>query len=592
MKKKYIIITISVIIVLTIIAVAFIVLNNRKSENLDKKLRQYFAYLNEHNYEAMYDMVILKDDISKDYYLERNKNIYEGIDAKNIQIEIKSIENNKDAVKITYNTKMESSAGNIEFDNTAEFIKDENKDYKINWSSNLIFPELKNDYKVGVERIPASRGRILDRNGKILAEKGVADRNYPYKDATSHITGYIQGITAEELEKLKGKGYGSSSVIGKTGVEGEYEERLRGEDGIKIYIKNDSGQEIKVISETNPHDGEDIKLTIDIDLQVKIYEESKNNEGFFVVMNPKTGEILALVSTPSYDANKFITGMTNEEWDDLVNNEEKPLFTRFSEKWCPGSTFKPITGAIGLTSGKISENDEFNYSGLSWQKDNSWGDHKITTLTSYSGRKNLKNAIIYSDNIYFAQAVLKMGEETFTQGLDKLKFNESIDFDLYTSNSQYSNSEGIASEGMLADSGYGQGQILVNPIHMASIYSAFINDGNMVKPYLEYNENKTPEYLVENAFSKESANIIKEALIEAVENPNGTGHDVKVNGVTIAGKTGTAELKGSKEDTGDTLGWFDCFTADENIDNPLLIVSMVENGKSTYLKSIIKNLFN
>ncbi len=589
MKKKAIIITISVIVVVAIIVGTFMILNNKKSENLDEKLKQYFAYLNEQNYEAMYDMVILNDNISKDYYLSRNKNIYEGIDAKNIQIEIKSIKKNKGIEKIAYNTKMETSAGSIEFDNTAEFIKDENNEYKINWSSNLIFPELNNEYKVRVEKIPASRGKILDRNGKILAEKEDINRSYPYKEIASHITGYVQSITDEELESLKDKGYTSSSQIGKTGIENAYEDRLKGEEGVRIYIENDAGQEISVLAAKEGKRGEDIKLTIDIDLQTKLYEKSKDSEGFFVVMNHKTGEILALVSTPSYDANKFITGMTNEEWDALANNEAKPLYTRFTEKWCPGSTFKPVTAGIGLTSGKLSADDEFYYTGLSWQKNEGWGDYKITTLTEYSGKKNLKNAIIYSDNIYFAQAALKIGEETFTSGLDKIKFNEDIGFELGLAKSQYSNSETITSESILADSGYGQGQILVNPIHMASIYSAFANDGNMIKPYLVYKENKQAEYLVENAFSKEAANTVKEALVEAVENPNGTGHDVKVNGITIAGKTGTAELKESKEDNGDTLGWFNCFTTDNN--NPLLIVSMAKNKKSTYLKAIIKTLF-
>ena len=589
MKKRAIIVAISVVVVVAIIVGTFIILNNKKSENLDEKLKQYYAYLNEHNYEAMYEMVILDDNISKDYYLSRNKNIYEGIDAKNIQIGIESIEKGKNAVKIAYNTKMETSAGSIDFDNTAEFIKDEDKEYKINWSSNLIFPELNNEYKVRVGKVPANRGKILDRNGKILAENGEDNRNYPYKEIASHITGYVQGITAEELENMQDKGYTSTSKIGKTGVEKVYDERLRGEEGVKIYIENDAGQEISTLATKEGSAGEDIKLTIDIDLQTKLYEKSKDSEGFFVVMNPKTGEILALVSTPSYDANKFITGMTNEEWDALANNEAKPLYTRFTEKWCPGSTFKPVTAGIGLTSGKLSANDEFHYTGLSWQKNEGWGNYKITTLTGYSGKKNLKNAIIYSDNIYFAQAALKIGEETFMQGLDKIKFNEDIGFELGLAKSQYSNTENITSESILADSGYGQGQILVNPIHMASIYSAFANDGNMIKPYLEYKENKPVEYLVEDAFSKETANIIKEDLIEAVENPNGTGHDVKVNGVTIAGKTGTAELKESKEDNGDTLGWFNCFTTDNN--NPLLIVSMAKNKKSTYLKAIIKTLF-
>jgi len=308
-------------------------------------------------------------------------------------------------------------------------------------------------------------------------------------------------------------------------------------------------------------------------------------------MNPTTGEILALVSTPSYDANKFIEGMTNEEWNSLLNDEGNPLYTRFLGSWCPGSTMKPLTGAIGLTSGKLSVDDEFNYSGLAWQKDSSWKDHKITTLTAYSGRKNLRNALIYSDNIYFAQATLQIGEETFTQGLDKLKFNEDINFDLPTSKSQYSNSDTIQSVATLADSGYGQGEILVNPIHMASIYSAFVNDGNMIKPYIEYKNNKTAEILVENAFSKQAADEIKEALIQVVENPSGTGHDVKVEGITIAGKTGTAELKASKEDEGDTLGWFNCFTTGQATEDSLLIISMAKNQKSSYLKRIIKTLF-
>lgn len=160
-----------------------------------------------------------------------------------------------------------------------------------------------------------------------------------------------------------------------------------------------------------------------------------------------------------------------------------------------------------------------------------------------------------------------------------------------TTKSIYSNSNKIFSESILADSGYGQGEILVNPIHMASIYSAFVNEGNMLKPYIEYKASPSVEYLVEGAFSKEATNIIKEDLIQVVENPSGTGHDVKINGITIAGKTGTAELKVSQEDEGDTLGWFNCFTVDENIDDSLLIVSMAKNKKSTFLKNIIKTLF-
>ncbi len=591
MKKKVVIISVIAVAVIALITVAILVLSKEK-QNPEEILKTYFAYIEKQNYEEMYNMVHSNTD--KEEFLKRNKNIYEGIHAKKIKIEITSTQNEKNKVIITYLTKMNTSAGDVEFENTAKLSKDDSKKYKIEWSSNLIFPELNNGYKVRVSNTEGKRGSILDRNGNILAETKT-NREYPYKDITAHITGYVQGITAEELESKAEKGYNAHSIIGKTGLEQVYEERLKGKDGLKIYIEDNNGNIVKTIAETKGNDGEDIKLTIDINLQTKLYEKIKNDKGFFVVMNPQTGEILALVSTPSYDPNKFVTGMTNDEWNSISTNEAKPLFTRFISTWCPGSTFKPITGAIGLTTGNLSEDDEFNYSGLAWQKNSSWGDHKITTLTAYSGKKNLKNALIHSDNIYFAQAVLKIGEKTFTEGLDKIKFNEDIDFELDTNKSTYSNSGRIEREATLADSGYGQGQLLVNPIHMASIYSAFVNEGNMIKPYIEYKENREKEYLVKNAFSKEAANIIKEDLIQVVESPTGTAHDLKVNGVKLAGKTGTAELKASKEEKGKTLGWFNCFTVDEELDKSMLIVSMVEdggsNGGSRYLKKIIRTLF-
>ena len=660
-------ITISIIAVILIIATALIViLLNKDSKKSQEVLKQYFSLIEQKNYEGLYNFVEPPEGYSKDEFLARNKNIYEGIDTNSISIEILDVEKDKNYITISYITKMNLKSGDLEFENKADIIKNEDKQYKINWSSNLIFPELNNDYKVRVKTVKAERGDFLDRNGKVIAGESLisrigivpgklgenkeqniekiakllnistetinkelsaswikddtfvpiknvsfdsnelkdklleisgimidseVDRVYRYKEATSHITGYVQGITAEELETRKDKGYTSSSIIGKAGLEKQYEDRLRGIDGIKIYIENSEGKTIKTIKEVQQRNGENIKLTIDLDIQLKLYEQLKNDEGLFVVMNHQTGEILALISTPSYDANDFVLGMNSEEWNNLLNEKGNPLNTKFLQSWCPGSTFKPITGAIGLDSGKLSKEDEFNYSGLAWQKDSSWKDHYITTLKSYSGAKNLRNALIYSDNIYFAQATLKMGEETFRKGLDKLKFNEDIGFDLNTSKSQYSNSDQIERESILADSGYGQGKVLVNPIHMASIYSAFANDGNMIKPYLEYKEDKSAEYLVENAFTKEAANEIKEGMIQVVENPNGTGYDAKVKGVTIAGKTGTAELKLSKDDEGDTLGWFNCFNIGESTKDSILVVGMAKNQPSSFLKKITKTLF-
>ena len=617
----------------------------------------------------MYEMISdrSKGQITEEDFVKRNKNIYEGIDMSNLKIDIKNIE--KESSKkyaITYITSMNVSGQNISFENRSNIIKENNK-LKIDWSSNMIFPNLNGTDKVKVSTSKAIRGKILDRNGKELATNGkissvgivpgklgenktesinkiaellnlssetienklkaswVKDesfvpiknvsmdendlkekllqikgvmisstngRIYPLGEATAHLTGYIQSITKEELEK--NPEYSSTSLIGKTGLEKRYEKELKGKDGIEIYITDSEGNKKNTIIKKEKVDGENIKITIDSIIQNNLYKELKNDEGLFVVMNHKTGEIIALVSTPSYNVNKMALGVSSEEWKELQENEKTPLLARYTQKYCPGSTFKPITGAIGLSTNSLKTTDTFSYSGKSWQKDKSWGDYNITTLTAYSGEKNLKNALIHSDNIYFAQATLQIGKDNFINGLKKLKFGEDIDFELNLSKSQFSNSDTIKSETLLADSGYGQGQILVNPIHMASIYSSFANNGNMVKPYLKYKENKETEYLAKDVFTKDAVQEIKNDLIQVVENPEGTAKDMKINGVTIAGKTGTAELKVSKDSEGDTIGWFDCFTVNDR-NMPYVIVGMVEkakkNGGSHYVIPMIRRLF-
>lgn len=461
------------------------------------------------------------------------------------------------------------------------------KSLSASWVKDDTFVPLK---KIAMDATDLKNQLLQIPGVKITTAKG---RTYPLGEAAAQLVGYVQTITAEELEANRGKGYIATSMIGKAGLEKKYEERLKGKDGVEIYIEGEDGTRKTDIARIDVQNGETIKLTIDSKIQTKLYDELKENEGFFVVMQPKTGELLALVSTPSYNPNSFALGIGTDEWNNIKNNQGNPMLARYLQSYCPGSTFKPVTGAIGLTTGSLSAEDTFQYNGLSWKKDG-WGEYDITTLTAYSGPKNFKNALIHSDNIYFAQAALQIGKKNFTEGLNKIKFNENIDIGLTTSKSQYANSGDISNEKVLADSGYGQGEILVNPIHIASIYSAFANDGNMVKPYLEAKNINTVEYLVENAFSKEAANTIKDDLIQVVENPEGTANDMKVSGRTIAGKTGTAELKASKDAQADVLGWFDCFTTDEN-NNQLLVVSMVENGRdlggSHYLIKKIKTLF-
>ena len=423
-----------------------------------------------------------------------------------------------------------------------------------------------------------------ERHESLLAIPGVmiSDvevREYPLGEAAAHLVGYVQSVTAEDLEEHAGEGYTANSVIGRSGMEGLFEKELKGQNGCRIYIVNSEGKEKEELACILVQHGQDIKLTIDASLQIALYEQFQEDKSCSVAMNPYTGEVLALVSTPSYDNNDFIMGLSSEQWKALNDDEDKPMYNRFRQVWCPGSTFKPVTAAVGLESGAIDPNEDYGNVGLSWQKDASWGSYYVTTLHAYEP-VILENALIYSDNIYFAKAALKIGSEEMESSLTGLGFNEELPFEIKMAESQYSNSEGIETEIQLADSGYGQGQVLVNPLHMACIYSAFCNEGNVIKPYLVYKNEIAAEYWIPGAFSNETASRVLEGTKKVVNDSNGTGYAAHRDDILLAGKTGTAEIKASKDDTSGTeLGWFAIFTAEDTVERPILIISMVEDVK-------------
>ncbi len=644
-----------VLILLIISAISFDVYLHIDNGDCVKLIERYMGYINSGEYGEMYEMLSesSKSKISKDDFITKNKNIYDGIEAKNI--DISSITVNQDKTSVTYNTTINTVAGRIDFLNTANIIL-EDEEYKIDWNSEMIFPELKDGYKVKVNTYKAKRGNIVDRNNVILAkddkalsigivpgkmsdkkEKDIATmakllevekdyineqlsqsyvkdntfvpiktidksnkdlkekllqikgimitdkdiRVYPLGEATSQMLGYVQTISEDELANYKDKGYSSTSLIGKTGLEKTFEDTLHGINGSEIYIMDEKENKIKTLAETLPKDGKEVKLTIDSELQKAVYEEFESDKSANVVINSRTGEILALVSTPTFDSNDFIKGYSTEKWQELNNDERKPLINRYLLRYAPGSSLKPIIGAIGLSSEKFSAEEDFGKSGKEWQKDESWKDFKVTTLATYSGTANLENALIYSDNIYFAKAALKIGSSTLLKYTKKIGFGENYNFTQALEKSQISNNGKIESEGQLANTGYGQAEVLVNPVFMAAVYSAFANDGNMMKLYLEYNEKNQGQIDKSNVFTEYAANTIKDDLIQVVENPKGTGHQAYIEDIKIAGKTGTAEIKKDQNDnSGTELGWFNCFTIDDDQSKNILIVSMVEDVKN------------
>ena len=634
----------------------------------EELLVEYMNHIPKQEYEEMYAMLNIEAsrNISQDDFVKRNSAIYEGIEVDNMEIEVTAYDEERKAV--TYQTSFDTVAGNISFENEAIFLKGEDG-YELVWDDSLIFPELGSTDKVKISTTQANRGEILDRNGRVLAGKGVASsvgivpgkledrdeaiqqiaelleiepeviekklsakwvkedsfvpiktipkvaeielmkiepdeevlkenerqkklleilgvmisdtevREYPLGEAAAHLVGYVQSVTAEDLENHAGEGYTANSVMGKSGMEGLFEKELKGQNGCSIYIVDSDGNKKTELASIFVQDGKDIQLTIDADLQRSLYAQFKEDKSCSVAMNPYTGEVLALVSTPSYDNNDFILGLSNEQWTTLNEDENKPMYNRFRQVWCPGSTFKPIIAAIGLESGAIDPMEEYGNEGLSWQKDSSWGSYYVTTLHTYEP-VILENALIYSDNIYFAKAALKIGAEEMERSLTELGFNEEIPFDIKMAKSQYSNTENIETEIQLADSGYGQGQVLINPLHMACIYSAFCNEGNIVKPYLVYQAEATVTFWKPGAFSKETANQVLEGTKKVVNDSHGTGHAAHRDDIVLAGKTGTAEIKASKDDTSGTeLGWFAIYSTEETVEHPILIISMVEDVK-------------
>ncbi len=432
---------------------------------------------------------------------------------------------------------------------------------------------------------------------QVLAIPGVmiTDTNlryYPYGRKAAMLTGYVQNVTAEDLEKLSGQGYHANSIIGKSGVERAYEEQLRSRDGYAVQILTEAGEVKTTLAEKAPQDGQDVVLTIDITLQQHLYQQMEGDEGCAVAINPETGAVLALVSAPAFDPNDFVMGYTSRAWEELNSDETEPLYNRFRASFVPGSSFKPMTAAMALTRGTLDPEEDKKNEGLSWQKDKSWGGYYVTTLEDYAP-KNLENALIYSDNIYFAKVACDMGEEAFAKGLTGLGFGEDMEFGLSMTASSFGPEGKIASETELADSGYGQGRLLVNPLHLACMYSALVNEGNMIGPYLTEEAGKG--CWKEQVFSPEAAKTVLAGLQQVIENPGGTAHEARAD-YTWAGKTGTAEIKDSKEDqTGTELGWFVGIQT-EGIEEPLLVVMMIEDvkerGGSHYVTPKVKTCFD
>lgn len=252
----------------------------------------------------------------------------------------------------------------------------------------------------------------------------------------------------------------------------------------------------------------------------------------------------------------------------MEEDELQPMLNRSSSTFAPGSVIKPVTGAIGLKNGTIEYDKGIEIDGLQWE------DYNVTRVSTSDGPVDLDDALVRSDNIYFAMKAVEMGGDAFVEGLHEFGVGEEFPYTYPVSDSTISNSGELDDNYLLAHTSYGQGEIEMSALHLATTYSAFLNNGDMIQPTLLTDE-ETGQFWKEGLVTEEQANQIQESLRNVVT--EGTGKPAEEADFPISGKTGTAELKLTGEDSGDENSWFVGYPTD---DQDLMIAIMVEGTKN------------
>ncbi len=440
-------------------------------------------------------------------------------------------------------------------------------------------------------------------------------RNYPFSDTLAHVLGYVGYIDKDKLDQYnEGRTdedglYNPDSIVGRSGLERLHESDLRGRDGYMIFIRSYDGINQGTLYNKDVQNGYDVRVTFDMDLQLRLEEVldltlyGDDVAAAVVVMNPTTGAIQAMSSYPSYDLNQLTRGNT-AYYKELTDDAQKPLLNRVTQGlYPPGSTFKAFTAAAALQYNVLTPDYVFTGKIVNdyWTPTEYgtwiWPSIKRAEIHNRELPLNMRNAILHSDNIYFANAALLMGEDRFIQFLENIGMNGSVPFELGSSKSQIVNENTDISYKLLADMGYGQGELLVTPLQLAAMFSAFANGGSMVVPRIVEGFYKTEgsrysavsiresETWIENAVSQPAVSKLLPMLEDVVNSKyNGTGRPLRVKNCTVAGKTGTAEIGSDKSRE---ISWFVGFrtgVSDEDARLALVMIEIPNEDKYTNLK--------
>jgi len=420
----------------------------------------------------------------------------------------------------------------------------------------------------------------LDIRGLVIETR--SKRNYIYQDMASHVFGYLSEISEYELEKMRGYGYRMRDLIGKDGLEKIYDRYLAGVDG-GLQIEVDSkGRLVKTLGLKEPSSGKDLYLTIDLSLQAVSDKLLGERKGAVIVMNPQNGAVLALASHPAFDPNIFVKPDTSRERMMLVSDRKgRPLFNRaISGMYPPGSVFKITVASAALSTKRVTPNTRFNCTGsynLGGVKFDCWKD-------TGHGSQNITEGLMNSCNVFFYNT----GKAT---GVDNIEtYTRVFGFGAHTGVDLPDEAKGVVPgklwkrlhkhdnwyEGDTLNYSIGQGYLLVTPIQIVEMTSVIANGGNIVTPHLVKKIGTDDMEVPEPSnigLRNEAIQTVREGLYKVVNSDEGTGKHVRVEGLSIAGKTGTAQ-----NPQGRTHAWFTGF-APFNVPKISLVVFLEHGGK-------------
>ena len=432
-----------------------------------------------------------------------------------------------------------------------------------------------------------------------------ANRFYPLSGVSSHALGYVGRINVEEVKKLDKQNYSGTSHIGKLGIEKYYEDALHGEVGYQHIEINAQGRKLRVLETVPPTPGSDLILTIDSRLQKIAQESLGDRNGSVVAMDPVTGEVLVFVSTPTFDPNLFVNGISRKQYSLLRNDPERPLFNRaLTGQYPPGSTIKPMLALAGLHYG-VTWAEKTMYAGPFYQLPGHKRKYRDWKKGGH-GRVDMFKAITQSCDVYFYTLANELGIDRMSEFLSKFNLGAKTALDTWGEAKGLVPSQewkrGMYGQpwypGETIITGIGQGYMLTTPLQLAAATSALAMRGQGVQPrFLRAIRNQGSVEEMASATAMQYIEVSNEyywdqiisAMVDVVHKPNGTAFRIGKNAkYKIAGKTGTAQVFGLEEDEeyeeeniAKKLRDHGLFIAFAPVDDPKIAIAViVENGGS------------